>query len=239
MHRPAARRRKLSQHPQHHLGRRDHRRRRDPSRLRLPVRERPLRRDRRAHDIIFIGPKPEHIRTMGDKVEAKRTAGALGLPLVPGSDGAISDLVEAKEIADEDRLSGDHQGGVGRRRARHEGRDQRGPARNADAAGRHRGQGRVRRRHRLYREISRQSAPHRVPDVRRRQGQCHPSRRARLLAPAPPPEGARGGALPGHHRRGARADGRDRRQGDGRHGLSRRRARSSSCGKTASSTSSR
>ena len=39
--------------------------------------------------------------------------------------------------------------------------------------------------------------------------------------------------------RRARADGRDRRQGDGRHGLSRRRARSSSCGKTASSTSSR
>ncbi|MBL7372398.1 acetyl/propionyl-CoA carboxylase subunit alpha, partial [Escherichia coli] len=43
-----------------------------------------------AHGIIFVGPKPEHIRTMGDKIEAKRTAGALGLPLVPGSDGAIS-----------------------------------------------------------------------------------------------------------------------------------------------------
>ncbi|RVT40191.1 acetyl-CoA carboxylase biotin carboxylase subunit [Sphingobium algorifonticola] len=53
-----------------------------------------------AHGIIFIGPKPEHIRTMGDKVEAKRSAGALGLPLVPGSDGAISDVAEAKKIAD-------------------------------------------------------------------------------------------------------------------------------------------
>ncbi|MEO8723909.1 MAG: acetyl-CoA carboxylase biotin carboxylase subunit [Sphingobium sp.] len=52
-----------------------------------------------AHNLIFVGPKPEHIRTMGDKVEAKRTAGALGLPLVPGSDGAISDLAEAKKIA--------------------------------------------------------------------------------------------------------------------------------------------
>jgi len=52
-----------------------------------------------AHGIIFVGPKPEHIRTMGDKIEAKRTAGALGLPLVPGSDGAISDLAEAKAIA--------------------------------------------------------------------------------------------------------------------------------------------
>jgi acetyl-CoA carboxylase biotin carboxylase subunit len=53
------------------------------------------------HNIIFVGPKPEHIRTMGDKVEAKRTAGALGLPLVPGSDGAIGDVDEAKHIAAE------------------------------------------------------------------------------------------------------------------------------------------
>ena len=53
-----------------------------------------------AHGIAFVGPKPEHIRTMGDKIEAKRTAGALGLPLVPGSDGAISDLEEAKAIAE-------------------------------------------------------------------------------------------------------------------------------------------
>jgi acetyl-CoA carboxylase biotin carboxylase subunit len=54
-----------------------------------------------AHNIVWIGPKPEHIRTMGDKVEAKRTAGALGLPLVPGSDGAVSDPAEAARIADE------------------------------------------------------------------------------------------------------------------------------------------
>ncbi|AHE53076.1 acetyl-CoA carboxylase biotin carboxylase subunit [Sphingomonas sanxanigenens] len=53
------------------------------------------------HQIIWIGPKPEHIRTMGDKVEAKRSAGALGLPLVPGSDGAIGDLAEAKALARE------------------------------------------------------------------------------------------------------------------------------------------
>ena len=51
------------------------------------------------HNLLFVGPKPEHIRTMGDKIEAKRTAGALGLPLVPGSDGPISDLAEAKTIA--------------------------------------------------------------------------------------------------------------------------------------------
>ena len=54
-----------------------------------------------AHDIAWIGPKPEHIRTMGDKVEAKRTAGKLGLPLVPGSDGAVSDIEEARRIAND------------------------------------------------------------------------------------------------------------------------------------------
>jgi acetyl-CoA carboxylase, biotin carboxylase subunit len=54
-----------------------------------------------AHDLIFIGPKPEHIRTMGDKIEAKLTAAKLGLPLVPGSDGPISDIAEAKLVAAE------------------------------------------------------------------------------------------------------------------------------------------
>ena len=53
------------------------------------------------HNLIFVGPKPEHIRVMGDKVEAKRTAGALGLPLVPGSAGAITDVAEAKRLAAE------------------------------------------------------------------------------------------------------------------------------------------
>jgi acetyl-CoA carboxylase biotin carboxylase subunit len=54
-----------------------------------------------AHDLIFIGPKPDHIRIMGDKIEAKLTAAKLGLPLVPGSDGPISDVAEAKAVAAE------------------------------------------------------------------------------------------------------------------------------------------
>ncbi|MGQ0588145.1 MAG: acetyl-CoA carboxylase biotin carboxylase subunit [Sphingosinicella sp.] len=54
-----------------------------------------------SHDIVWIGPKPEHIRIMGDKIEAKRTAAKLGLPLVPGSDGPIKELGEAKRIAAE------------------------------------------------------------------------------------------------------------------------------------------
>src|SRR6201991_2646246 len=52
-----------------------------------------------AHDLIFIGPKPEHIRVMGDKIEAKLTAAKLGLPLVPGSDGPLTDVEEAKKVA--------------------------------------------------------------------------------------------------------------------------------------------
>jgi len=51
-----------------------------------------------AHNITFIGPTAEHIRIMGDKVEAKRTAKMLGIPVVPGSDGAVLES-EALSIA--------------------------------------------------------------------------------------------------------------------------------------------
>jgi acetyl-CoA carboxylase biotin carboxylase subunit len=51
------------------------------------------------HDIGFIGPKADHIRLMGDKIEAKRTAKRLGIPVVPGSDGGVSDEEEARRIA--------------------------------------------------------------------------------------------------------------------------------------------
>ena len=51
------------------------------------------------HAITFIGPTSEHIRIMGDKIEAKSTARRLGIPVVPGSDGAITDEVQAIRIA--------------------------------------------------------------------------------------------------------------------------------------------
>src|SRR4249919_2498137 len=54
-----------------------------------------------SHNIVWVGPKPEHIRTMGDKIEAKRTAAKLGLPLVPGSDGPIVSVAQAKKLAAE------------------------------------------------------------------------------------------------------------------------------------------
>jgi acetyl-CoA carboxylase biotin carboxylase subunit len=53
------------------------------------------------HEIAFIGPKAEHIRMMGDKIEAKRTAARLGIPCVPGSNGSIRDEGEAQQIAAE------------------------------------------------------------------------------------------------------------------------------------------
>src|SRR5688572_24974663 len=54
-----------------------------------------------SHDIVWVGPKPEHIRVMGDKVEAKRTAARLGLPLVPGSEGPVEGPEEAMAVAAE------------------------------------------------------------------------------------------------------------------------------------------
>ncbi|WP_131117783.1 acetyl-CoA carboxylase biotin carboxylase subunit [Lichenihabitans psoromatis] len=53
------------------------------------------------HKIAFIGPKADHIRIMGDKIEAKRTAKALGIPCVPGSEGGITDDEEALQVAEE------------------------------------------------------------------------------------------------------------------------------------------
>ena len=52
-----------------------------------------------AHNVAFIGPSAEHIRIMGDKIEAKRTARRLGIPVVPGSDGAVSNEIEARKVA--------------------------------------------------------------------------------------------------------------------------------------------
>ena len=53
------------------------------------------------HEIAFIGPKAEHIRIMGDKIEAKRTATRLGIPCVPGSQSAVRDEAEALKVAHE------------------------------------------------------------------------------------------------------------------------------------------
>ena len=51
------------------------------------------------HGFTFIGPSPEHIRMMGDKIAAKKAVAALGIPIVPGSDGAVDDVEAAVEFA--------------------------------------------------------------------------------------------------------------------------------------------
>ena len=121
--------RQLSQHPADHLGRRDRRRAGDPSRLRLPGRERPLRRGLPLCKIEFIGPPVAAMAAVGDKVECKRLAKKAKVPTVPGSDGAIDDEKVGAEARRADRLPGDHQGGRRRRRARHA----RGPQRRLAA----------------------------------------------------------------------------------------------------------
>ncbi|MBG51842.1 MAG: acetyl-CoA carboxylase biotin carboxylase subunit [Alphaproteobacteria bacterium] len=54
-----------------------------------------------AHDITFIGPKSDHIKMMGDKIVAKSTVKALGIPVVPGSDGGITSEEQAMKVAKE------------------------------------------------------------------------------------------------------------------------------------------
>jgi acetyl-CoA carboxylase biotin carboxylase subunit len=53
------------------------------------------------HGITFIGPTPEHIRLMGDKIAAKQAVKSVGIPTVPGSDGAVGSEAEAKRLAAE------------------------------------------------------------------------------------------------------------------------------------------
>ena len=53
------------------------------------------------HGFTFIGPTPEHIALMGDKVAAKDAAKSLGLPVVPGSDGAVGSDAEATSVAED------------------------------------------------------------------------------------------------------------------------------------------
>ena len=53
-----------------------------------------------AHGMTFIGPKPEHIRVMGDKISAKQTVKDAGIPVVPGSDGGVETVEQAFAAAD-------------------------------------------------------------------------------------------------------------------------------------------
>ena len=148
------------------------------------------------HDVQFIGPKAEHIRMMGDKIEAKRTAKRLGIPVVPGSDGGVTTDAEATKIADGIGYPGADQGGGRRRRPRHEGRAHAPPNCRPRCRPRApRPRPRSATTPSIIEKYLEQPAPHRNPGAGRRQRQRHPSRRARLLAAAPASEGAGGKPL--------------------------------------------
>ena len=51
--------------------------------------------------LLFVGPRPEHIRLMGDKAAARRMARGAGVPVVPGSDGPVASVSEAQRIAED------------------------------------------------------------------------------------------------------------------------------------------
>ena len=152
---------------------------------------------------VFIGPTPDAIRTMGDKVSAKQAMIKAGVPCVPGSEGALPDDPEGSDPGGAgDRLSGDHQGRRRRRRARHARRPHRGGAGLGGADDARRGRRRVRQPGGLHGEVPREPAPHRDPGPRRQAQERGLARRARLLDAAPPPEDHRGGARAGHRRAG-------------------------------------
>ena len=107
------------------------------------------------HGLTFIGPTAEHIRLMGDKITAKETMKALGVPCVPGSDGAVPTLEEARKVGAGARLPGHRQGDRRRRRPRHEARPHRRRHGERLPDRPRRGQGRLRQRRGLSREVPR------------------------------------------------------------------------------------
>ena len=175
------------------------------------------------HDIAFIGPKAEHIRLMGDKIEAKRTATRLGIPCVPGSAGAVGDDEEALKVAAEigyPVLVKAAAGGGGRGMK---------VARDADdlpdaiATAKTEAKAAFGDDSVYLEKYLQQSAPYRNPGARRRPGPSDSPRRARLFAAAAPSESLGGRPVARPERPAARGDRRHRRARDGRARLYRRR----------------
>jgi hypothetical protein len=176
----------------------------DPSGLRLSEREPRFRRGRGGRGADLHRALRRAIRAMGLKDAAKALMEEAGVPVVPGYHGTepgprsisgaaaqIGYPVLIKAVAGG--------GGKGMRRVEAPASWTRSKRAKAEAA-------RLRQRRRPDREIRGEAAPYRGAGLRRR----HPrgaSLRARLLAPAPAPEGDRGGARAGHDRGDARGDG--------------------------------
>ena len=191
MHRPAARERELPQRSRAARRLRDHRRRRGASRLRLPLRERALRRDPvRAPGSSSSARAPSTSASWATRSRPSAPPSASAFRSCPARRAASPPTPRGHAIAREIGFpvlvkAAAGGGGRGMKVARTE----------ADLAMRardraRRGQGRLRRRRGLPGEIPGEAAPHRDPGAGRRPGQRDPSRRARLLAAAAAPEGA-------------------------------------------------
>ena len=188
------------------LGRlRDHRRRRGPSRLRLPVGERPLRRDsRRARHPLHRpearahSPDGRQDRSQAHRHAARHSASCRDRTAAFPATAKRSTLARniGFPVLIKAAAGG---GGRGMKVARSEAELS---DRARDRA--RRSQGRIRRRRGLSRKISAEAASHRNPGARRRPRPRHPSRRTRLLVAAPPSEGAGGSPLAGAQRSHAR-----------------------------------
>ncbi|MDZ7730777.1 MAG: biotin carboxylase N-terminal domain-containing protein [Natrialbaceae archaeon] len=160
--------------------------------------------------ITWIGPSSEAMEQLGEKTKARTVMQAADVPIVPGTTEPVTEPEEVEAFAEDHgypvAIKAEGGGGGRGMKVVREPSEVDRPARECQT----RGRGLLRQRLGLPRALSREPTPHRGPDRRRHPRQRPPSGRARLLAPAPPPEGHRGGALPGPRRRPSRADRRGR-----------------------------
>ena len=194
--RPGALGPELPRHRTHHRRLPADRRRGRASRLRIPVRERALRAGARGGGHRVHRPERRSDRRHG-RQDRLQEAGREG----EGQHDSRLHRRDPRRGArrrdrQEDRLSGDDQSERGRRRQGHARRARRTPsAARASSSCQSEAQSSVRRRPRVHREVHRGAAAHRDPGARRRARQRRLPLGARVLDPAPPPEGDRGGAL--------------------------------------------
>ena len=179
-----------------------------PPRLRLPLRargvsDRPPEGRHRLHRA-----QPQGDRRHGRQDREQEGGGSRQGFDRPGLHGRDRRREACGQDRRRDRLSGDDQGLRRRRRQGHAHRLEQGRGRRRLQLLAQRGQGELRRRSHVHREVHRQSAPHRDPAHRRQARQRHLSRRARMLDPAPQSEGDRGSAVSAARREDAQGDGR-------------------------------
>ncbi len=160
--------------------------------------------------IVFIGPNPRRHRRHG-RQDRIQEGGRQGQGLHRARPSRRDRRPQAgREDRRRDRLSRDDQGLGRRRRQGHAHRLQRQGVRRRLRPRALGSQVQLRRRPHLHREVHRQPAPHRDPGAGRQARQRHLSRRARVLHPAPQPEGHRGGAVAAARREDAQGHGRRR-----------------------------